>query len=115
MYTEKGKKKVPEITKSWGFESRKYVGKFTFFKAAEKNQQERQELSIDWFSTGYRKNKTWFTVAGELIPTAELTLADVVILVKALSTAFQALALAQGQREGTGGAVSGQRSLARGA
>lgn len=43
------------------------------------------------------------------------TLADVVILVKALSTAFQALALAQGQREGTGGAVSGQRSLARGA
>lgn len=43
------------------------------------------------------------------------TLADVVSLVKTLSTALQALALAQCQREGTGGAVSGQRSLARGA
>lgn len=43
------------------------------------------------------------------------TLADVVILVKTLSTALQALALAQCQREGTGGAVSGQRSLTCGA
>lgn len=43
------------------------------------------------------------------------TPADVVILVKTLSTALQALALAQCQREGTGGAVRGQRSLAGGA
>lgn len=43
------------------------------------------------------------------------TLADVVMLVKTLSTVLQALALAQCQREGTGGAVSGQRSLTRGA
>lgn len=45
----------------------------------------------------------------------ELTPANVVILIKALSTALQALALMQSQRKGTGGAVSGQRSLTRGA
>lgn len=39
------------------------------------------------------------------------TPADVVILIKTLSTAAQTLALAQCQRKGTGGTVRGQRSL----
>lgn len=43
------------------------------------------------------------------------TPANAVILIKALSTALQALALVQSQRKGTGGTVSGQRSLTGGA
>lgn len=42
-YTKK-KKKLPEITKSWGCESRKYVENSLFLKA-ENNPQGRQELS----------------------------------------------------------------------
>ena len=50
----------------------------------------------------------------EFTQSTELTPANVVILIKALSTALQTLPLMQSQRKGTGGTVSSQWSLTGG-
>lgn len=92
----------------------KVHGKIHFFSKQKTISRKGRTQALTGSAQEKRRNKTWFTAGGELIPSTELTLADVVILVKAFSTVLQAQALAQCQREGTGGAVSGQRSLAHG-